>query len=214
MNYAMNITSLRPKFIRHTEPLAHLFIKLGVTPNQVSLLSLVFGFGCALAFSMRYFAFGSLLLGLSALLDLVDGSVARNNHSESDFGAVFDWITDKYVDAAVILGVGFSGVPVITHLIDAPPLADFGVVAVALFGSMINTFIKPVVYAEIGYRERVDGKIDDPLENIGFFGRPETVLVLVLGGLTGYIWVSVIIVALCTNLSAIQRVVYLYRTYP
>jgi archaetidylinositol phosphate synthase len=47
---------------------------------------------------------------------------------------------------------------------------------------------------------------------VGFFGRPETFLVLILGGVTGFIWLSVIIIAVCTNLSAIQRIMYLYRT--
>jgi archaetidylinositol phosphate synthase len=69
-----------------------------------------------------------------------------------------------------------------------------------------------VAYAEIGYREKVGGKIDDPLEGVGFFGRPETFVVLILGGLAGVIWASVIIIAVCTNLSALQRVMYLYRT--
>jgi archaetidylinositol phosphate synthase len=209
----MNITSLRPRLIQYTEPLASFFIRFGISANQVSLLSLLFGFLCAVAFAERLFLLGGLLLFISAVLDLVDGNVARRNHTESDFGAVFDWIADKYVDAAAILGVGFSGIPIISHLVAVPPLFDFGVVALALFGSMINTFIKPVVYAEIGYSERVAGKIEDPLEGIGFFGRPETVLFLVLGAVTGYIWVSVLIVAICTNLSAIQRIVYLYRTY-
>jgi archaetidylinositol phosphate synthase len=76
---------------------------------------------------------------------------------------------------------------------------------------MINTFIKPVVYAEAGFQEREDGKINDPLEGVGFFGRPETIIILIIGGLTGFIWASVIIVAVCTNLSAIQRIIYLYQ---
>jgi len=58
----------------------------------------------------------------------------------------------------------------------------------------------------------VEGKIDDPLEGVGFFGRPETFVVLILGGLAGVIWVSVILIAVCTNLSAMQRIIYLYRT--
>jgi len=57
----------------------------------------------------------------------------------------------------------------------------------------------------------VDGKIEDPLEGVGFFGRPETILVLFIGGMTGFIWISVILIALCTNLSALQRIIYLYR---
>ena len=209
----MNITTLRPKFIKYTEPIASFFIRLGITPNQVSVLSVLFGFSCALAFAERCFLAGALLLVVSAILDLVDGNVARKNHTESKFGAVFDWVADKYVDAAVILGVGFSGIPIVSHLIDVPPIADFGVVGVALVGSLINTFIKPVTYAEIGYTERIAGKIEDPLEGVGFFGRPETILVLVLGGVTGYIWVAVLLIAVCTNLSAIQRMVYLYRRY-
>lgn len=209
----MNITSLRPKFIKYTEPVASFFIRLGITPNQVSVLSVLFGFSCAFAFAERYFLAGGLLLVVSAILDLVDGSVARRNHTESKFGAVFDWIADKYVDAAVILGVGLSGIPIISHLMDVSPIFDFGIVGLAITGSLINTLIKPVTYAEIGYTERIAGKIEDPLEGIGFFGRPETILVLVLGAVTGYIWISILLIAVCTNLSAIQRMIYLYRRY-
>ncbi|MFA5615070.1 MAG: CDP-alcohol phosphatidyltransferase family protein [Methanoculleus sp.] len=209
----MNITSLRPKFIKYTEPVASFFIRLGITPNQVSVLSVLFGFSCAFAFAERYFLAGGLLLVVSAILDLVDGNVARRNHTESKFGAVFDWIADKYVDAAVILGVGLSGIPIISHLMDVSPIFDFGIVGLAITGSLINTLIKPVTYAEIGYTERIAGKIEDPLEGIGFFGRPETILVLVLGAVTGYIWISILLIAVCTNLSAIQRMIYLYRRY-
>ena len=209
----MNITSLRPKFIKYTEPVASFFIRLGITPNQISVLSVLFGFSCAFAFAERYFLAGGLLLVVSAILDLVDGNVARRNHTESKFGAVFDWIADKYVDAAVILGVGLSGIPIISHLMDVSPIFDFGIVGLAITGSLINTLIKPVTYAEIGYTERIAGKIEDPLEGIGFFGRPETILVLVLGAVTGYIWISILLIAVCTNLSAIQRMIYLYRRY-
>lgn len=132
---------------------------------------------------------------------------------ETPFGAVFDWIADKYVDTIVLLGVGLSGIPIISGIANVPHIWDFGIVAIAIIGSMMNTFIKPVTYAEIGFTERKEGKIDDPLEGIGFFGRPETVLVLVLGGLTGFIWVSVLIIAVCTNMSAIQRITYLYKRY-
>lgn len=208
----MNITALRPRFMRYIEPVAALFSRAGFSPNQVSFLALVFGILCAILFSLRMFPAGSLALFISVLLDLVDGSVARQTSTQSRFGAVFDWIVDKYVDALVIAGIGVSGVPLVTRFLSLPPTADFCVVALAVTGSLMNTFIKPVVYAEIGYQERVDGKIEDPLEGVGFFGRPETCLVLLVGGLTGFIWISVIIIAICTNLSAVQRITYLYRT--
>jgi archaetidylinositol phosphate synthase len=208
----MNITALRPRFVKYLEPVAEVFVRLRITPNQISLLSLIAGGICALLFFKREFFLGSLALLVSAIFDLVDGSVARRTNAHTDFGAVFDWIVDKYVDAMVLLGIGLAGIPIVSQLLPVPEIADFAVITVAITGSLMNTFIKPVVYAEIGYREKVEGKIDDPLEGVGFFGRPETLLVLILGGMSGFIWGSVIIIAVCTNLSAMQRIMYLYRT--
>jgi len=207
----MNITALRPRFQNCLEPLAAIVADLGVTPNQISLLSLLCGAGAAVLYAGRFFLAGSILLVLSGVLDLIDGSVARRTDTRTQFGAVFDWIVDKYVDAMVLLGVGFSGVAIISQFVMVPPLADFAVAAIAIIGSLMNTFIKPVVYAEVGFSERKDGKIDDPLEGVGFFGRPETILVLALGGISGFIWVSILVIAVCTNLSAVQRILYLYR---
>jgi len=198
--------------MKYLEPVAEIFVTLKITPNQISLLSLLAGIVCALLFFRREFLLGSLALLASAIFDLIDGSVARKTDAHTNFGAVFDWIVDKYVDALVLLGIGLAGIQIVSQYISVTPMADFAVVAFAIIGSLMNTFIKPVVYAEIGYREKVEGKIDDPLEGIGFFGRPETFLVLILGGLSGFIWASVIIIAVCTNLSAIQRIIYLYET--
>jgi archaetidylinositol phosphate synthase len=208
----MNITALRPRFKQYLEPVAGVFIRCGITPNQCSFLALVTGIAAAVLFVERWFLIGSLLLLLSALFDLIDGSIARRTNSHTNFGAVFDWIVDKYVDALVLLGVGLSRIAIVSGFLPIPKIADFAIIGLAMTGSLMNTFIKPVVYAEIGYREKVEGKIDDPLEGVGFFGRPETFLVLIIGGVTGFIWVSVIIIAICTNLSAIQRIAYLYKT--
>jgi archaetidylinositol phosphate synthase len=206
----VNITALRPKVLRYIEPLSEVFIRIGMTPNQVSVLSLFFGILCAVCYYYQLFVIGSILLFISAILDLVDGSVARKTDRGTQFGAVLDWIVDKYVDALVLLGIGLSGVAILSRFAPLPPSADFAVVVVAIIGSLMNTFIKPVVYAETGYQERVGGKIEDPLEGVGFFGRPETIVVLVIGGLTGLIWVAVLLIAVGTNLSAFQRIIYLY----
>ncbi|HVP24687.1 MAG TPA: CDP-alcohol phosphatidyltransferase family protein [Methanomicrobiales archaeon] len=207
----MNITALRPRLICHLEPVGRAFARAGLTPNQISLLSLLLGVAAMLLYAVRSFALGSVLLFASAVLDLVDGHVARIQDSGTRFGAVFDWIADKYVDTLAMLGVGISGIPIISWFTGLPPVADSVTVMIAIIGSMMNTFIKPVVYAEAGYAERHHGKIDDPLEGVGFFGRPETLLVLVVGGLTGLMWAAIIIIAVATNLSAIERILYLRK---
>jgi archaetidylinositol phosphate synthase len=85
----------------------------------------------------------------------------------------------QYVDSFALLGIGLSGLAILTRFLYLSPLADWGIVSLAIIGSMINTFIKPVVYAEVGFKQRIGGKIEDPLEGIGFFGRPETILFLI-----------------------------------
>ena len=209
----MNITAYRYRFIRYLEPLAVIFHRSGISPNIITISSIIIGIICAGSFMLHQFVIGSLLLFFSAILDLIDGSVARMSGKETQFGAVFDWVADKYVDTIVLLGIGLSGISIVSGLFQVNPIWDFGIVTVAIIGSMMNTFIKPVTYAEIGFTERKEGKIDDPLEGIGFFGRPETLLVLILGGISGFIWISVLIIAICTNLSAIQRIIYLYQKY-
>lgn len=209
----MNITAFRYRFIGYVEPLSGVFLKAGISPNTITILSIIAGLACAVSYAYSSFIIGSIFLFISAVLDLIDGTVARKSGTETRFGAVFDWIADKYIDAIVIIGVGISTIPIITRFVPVPVTWDYTIVALAVTGSLMNTFIKPVTYAEIGFSERREGKIEDPLEGIGFFGRPETLLILGLGGLVGYIWLSVIIIAICTNLSALQRITYLYRKF-
>jgi phosphatidylglycerophosphate synthase len=54
---------------------------------------------------------GSIVLLTSAALDLVDGTVSRIRGTGTKFGAVFDWIVDKYVDTLALLASGCPGSP-------------------------------------------------------------------------------------------------------
>ena len=130
----MNITALRPRFVKYLEPVAEVFIRLRITPNQISFLALIAGSVCAWLFFLHEYLLGSLALLVSAIFDLIDGSVARKTGAHTNFGAVFDWIVDKYVDAIVLLGIGLAGIPIISQLLPVPPVADFAVVAVAITG--------------------------------------------------------------------------------
>lgn len=209
----MNITSLRHKLTGWLDPIVAVAAKCGLSPNQITLLSFMFGIAAAICYFCSSTVLGSIFLFLSGLFDLMDGSVARLTNKKSEFGAVADWIVDKYVDGIVLLAIGLAGVPAYMSGFNLPEMFYVGVAGAAVIGSIMNTFIKPVTYAEIGYTCKEDGKISDPLEGVGFFGRPETMILLVIGGLVGYIWIAVAVIAVCTNLSALQRIVYLWKKH-
>ena len=195
----MNITKYRDRLIHVIDPLARAFARAGLTPNQITFISLLFGIASALLYATQHVYIAAAALLLSGLFDFIDGGVARINNKSSKFGAAIDWIVDKYVDCLVLIGIAFSG------------LADPRIAAIAVFGSMINTFIKPVVYAEMGFDKRENGKIKDPLEGVGIFGRPETAITLIVFSLLNWVNWAVVIIAVMTNFSALQRILYLYR---
>ncbi|NPA58512.1 MAG: CDP-alcohol phosphatidyltransferase family protein [Aquificae bacterium] len=202
----MNLTSKRKSLKKLYEPVGVIFVKAHITPNVITLISVAMGLLAAFFYYKEKPLTAALFLFLSGFFDLMDGIVARETEKSSKFGAVFDWLADKLVDGFVLFFIGITySTPVLT--------------ALAVVVNMLHTFIKPVAYAEIGFSNREKGKIDDPLEGIGFFGRPETLLTIIVfsilehfklfGGLeTGYI----VITALMT-LSLFQRIIYLYRRY-
>jgi len=202
----MNLTSKRKSLKKLYEPVGIIFVKAHITPNVITLVSVAMGLLAAFSYYKEKPLTAAFFLFLSGFFDLMDGIVARETEKSSKFGAVFDWLADKFVDGFVLFFIGITySTPVLT--------------ALAVVVNMLHTFIKPVAYAEIGFSNRDKGKIEDPLEGIGFFGRPETLLAIIVfsvlehfnlfGGLeTGFI----VITALMT-LSLFQRVIYLYRKY-
>ncbi|BDC36385.1 MAG: CDP-alcohol phosphatidyltransferase family protein [Candidatus Methanoliparum thermophilum] len=200
----MNLTQYRDKLSVHIDKVSRPFNRF--TPNQITLLSFIFALVSMILYYKRVLYLAPIFLFISAILDLVDGNIARRVGLESKFGATIDWIVDKYIDCLIIISITLGG------------FVSAKIALFAVFGSMINTFIKPVTYIEIGFEKRVDGKIIDPLEGIGFFGRPETIIVILIASVieiffSNALLYGIYVIAIMTNLSAIDRIIYLYKTY-
>lgn len=202
----MNLTSKRKRIKKVYEPVGVALARTPITPNIITIISMIFGVFAAILFFKEKPLLAAMLVFMSGFFDLLDGIVAREKEKASKFGAVFDWLADKFVDGFLLFFIGITySTPYLT--------------AIAVTVSMLHTFIKPVAYAEIGFSAREKGKIDDPLEGVGFFGRPETLLMIIVfsvfehfkifGGLeTGFILITAL-----TTLSLLQRIVYLYVKY-
>jgi phosphatidylglycerophosphate synthase len=85
--------------------------KTRVTPNQLSLTSLVFAFLSALAYAgarPAYFALGGCLVLISTIFDAADGMLARAKNMTSRYGAYLDLFLDRIADFVVLAGVSFG----------------------------------------------------------------------------------------------------------
>lgn len=87
------------------QPVGRFLVFIGVTPNQLSWGSLVFGGLAGTALAYGYFGFGALFATYSALLDALDGMVARLTDVASDAGEVLDAAVDRYVEFFFLAGV-------------------------------------------------------------------------------------------------------------
>ncbi|MBI4433118.1 MAG: CDP-alcohol phosphatidyltransferase family protein [Candidatus Omnitrophica bacterium] len=91
-----------------SRPLTALLLKTPITPNGITLLSLLFGISGGLLFSRGAYGAGlaaAACYELATVLDNCDGEVARAKNLKSAFGAWLDVIVDVLNDVALFLGI-------------------------------------------------------------------------------------------------------------
>lgn len=84
---------------------AALLARTGVTPNTLTLLSLVPALVSGLFAAYGAFGWATLFLLLSGVVDMLDGPLARSTGTVSRFGALLDSTIDRITDAAPLLGL-------------------------------------------------------------------------------------------------------------
>jgi len=135
------------------------------------------------------FRIGGLVALAAAIFDMLDGRVARMRGRESKFGAYLDSTMDRYSDMLLYMGLMI----LYARLNKTPHMV---LVWVAAFGSFMTSYA----------RARAESLI--PRCPVGFMERPERIVALILGALTNNMVAALWIIAVFSNLTAIQRTVY------
>ena len=85
--------------------LARLVAQTGITPNALTLISLVPAIAAGVLAAGEHFVWAAVLMLTSGLCDILDGALARQTGKASRFGALLDSSLDRLSDAAVPLGL-------------------------------------------------------------------------------------------------------------
>lgn len=194
---------IRDGFLAGIRPVMDVLVRRRVHPNAITTLGFFVTIAAGTAFFLGHIRTGGALVLLGGVFDIFDGYVARATGLASAFGSFYDSTLDRISEVVVFLGV-FSlyggGHP------------DFGepwmvyVVALALAGSLMVSYT----------RARAEGLGIDC--KVGVMQRPERVVLLgaatlLFGSMWGgavLTWV-VIVMAVLTNFTAFQRIVWVYR---
>jgi phosphatidylglycerophosphate synthase len=170
------------------KPLATIARKIPLSPNALTVagFALTLLSGPVLAYDLRLGAFCMLPAGL---LDMLDGVVARVQGKNSAFGAFLDSVLDRYSDAVILLAIawnfGMSG-----------NMTGVVLSGVTLTGSLI------ISYA----RARAEGLGASCAH--GLMERPDRLILLFLGAVSGYMTAVLWILALLTHITVIQRILH------
>jgi CDP-diacylglycerol--glycerol-3-phosphate 3-phosphatidyltransferase len=109
------------------QPLARGCVRLGVSANAITAVSLALGAASGVAVGFGHFGLAALLATLSVLGDALDGLVARAMGTASDAGETFDAAVDRYVEFFTFAGlcVYFAGSPAALALTLAALVGSF-----------------------------------------------------------------------------------------
>jgi len=175
---------------------ADVFARLPLTPNQYTAYSL-FGAVAMLCFliSGDYWVALAFFL-ISAALDFIDGAVARRKKMATKLGAYWDTIADRYVEAILLFGLLFVGLP------------DFYLPAVAwifltLLGSTMTTYAKAAAKEKDLVAAEMKGGLMSRAERLLVYAG----IIFLLAVDEATLAVSILtVLAILTNITAVQRI--------
>lgn len=172
-----------------------LFSKFRLSPNQWTIFTLVPAILSFYFLIQNSFLFSAILFGIAAFVDLIDGSVARVTGRVTKKGAYLDTTIDRYVEFIIILGLLFASLPSIF-------VPMYAWLFVYLFGSMMTTYVKASAFEKKLVETELKG---------GILERAERLIILFLGIVLAnfnilYLTYIIIILAILSNLTAIQRI--------
>jgi archaetidylinositol phosphate synthase len=105
----MTLDAFRDKITVIINPLTIRLYKFGLSPNQLSMGSLISAVVAGLSFYLNILPLAVIATASNALFDALDGSLARISDSASRRGDLIDHVVDRYSDIFIIAGIFFGG---------------------------------------------------------------------------------------------------------
>lgn len=177
---------------RAFDPVAQVLLRMGARPNHLTVLGLGVSIAAAYVLSIGRLRWGAVLLAVAGLCDFFDGAVARLAGSDSDYGAFLDSVVDRYSDVAVLLGI-------LVFYQQRGDTSGAVLTMATLAGTVMTSYTKA--------RAQSIGVQCD----VGVIERPERLIALIAGATFQVLTLVMALLAVLTNVTAIQRIIHTRR---
>ena len=173
-------------------PAVAVIAKTGVSPNLLTLLSLLAGLVAAYLLAQGLFIGGALGILLSGTLDLLDGAVARATGKVSRFGALLDSTLDRLTEGAYFFGLMW-------FYLRSGSNQEVLLIYLTLLGSLLISYV----------RARSEGL--GVQGDVGILARGERLVILALGLLLNIVLVILWVLVILILVTFLQRLIYSLR---
>ena len=189
-------------YLRLIDPVADWLVARGVHPNTITVIGTICSIIGGVIYATGHISTAGIWLGVTALFDVIDGTVARRSGKSSTFGAFFDSTLDRIADGAVMGGLAVFYASSVAH-----HSTTMVIVCIAgILGAFVTSYTRARAES-LG----IDAKV-------GFLQRPERVTLLaapqgIFGlALNGWVLIAIVwLLAVTSWITAWQRVAYVYR---
>lgn len=154
----------RAAYAKLSRPVAKEALKLGLTPDSVTILGTAGSvLGALILFPIGQLFAGAWVVAFFVLADMLDGAMARERGGGTRFGAVLDATCDRISDGAVFCGLLWW--------------AAFGLQSAELVVAAMICLVSSQVISYIKARAEASGLSGDG----GLIERPERLLIILIG---------------------------------
>ena len=188
-------------YLRLIDPVANWLVKRGVHPNTITVVGTLCTVIGGVIYGTGHIRTGGFFLGITALFDVLDGTVARRSNKSSMFGAFLDSTLDRLADGFVLGGLAVFYATSSVH--GSVPLMITALLG--LVGAFLTSYTRARAES-LGLDAKV-GLLQRP-ERVVLLSAPQALFGLVLDG-----WVLAIIIITLTLtawITVVQRVAYVY----
>ena len=192
---------VRAWYYSNLDPFEHWLARIGVRPMAITYAQVIVSVAVALAYAVGLIFTAGFLVLFAGTLDILDGKVARRSNGASPRGAFLDSVMDRYAEF-----VGYAGL-----------MVYFGsgwrvwMVLLAILGGMMVSYARARaeglgVRCEIGMLQRPERFV-----LLGFGSIFSSIAVHLLGGPQILLTATIVVLAVLSNVTAVQRVIHVSR---
>ncbi len=183
---------LRPKTNKITGEIGQ---KIDIDPNIVTIIGLLISIFAGVLYASGNLGAGALFIIISGFCDVIDGAIARSQNRRTKFGGFLDSVCDRFADAAIIIGIIYSG------------YVDPVLGALAIHASLTVSYIRSRAESEglnctVGIAERAERLL---IIIIGSF------IAAILGGSHTVMAITIGLLTVLSYITVFQRVNYVWN---